>query len=897
MKNIKVWLSVGLALLLCMPFVMGAVIDDLQGIIQACFPLESDGSDSTGNITTLAEVGVQNFSTGIIGNAVRVDPSTSLNGDLSPVLANVGAITLWTKPYIDRVHGQKFISVYEDADNVFHLQDHTSSEIYWNWYDGASHMTFNFYIPRYKNNWEFITMNFNGSATATNGLRYYYNKTLDISNALAGVLDTGYDEFYIGSDHDGGDGVDAQIDEVMVWARALTGAENIYLIDNLVSCADLVPAPVISPVLDLVFVNGSGDKKVIFDEGENFFVWANYTLNNGSVLSDGECNITLFGGIVEVEGVDDNFTLCGAGCDYSEFKEEFDLGKNYSAVNDSVHFRACYEVNQPGDVSMVFNCSTGAETFILDSLLFPDCDAGLSSIFVDSVACLGSEKVNISFEYSEVISKRKRIEDLDYDREYTAEINEFGVDVSFNTTLGVFTADHSHEYYKHGPKSISANCTHANPLYPLDYSENITIVNVLPRVFINGVLINGSLYPLSSPFNFLAGTWDFLVSVSDDDLTLVNITLSNKTGIVKSVQAVNVSDFLVNSSSFRDFSANPFNFSVQASDSVGVVNVSVLFNVSDVTAPTCTGFGDATIDNNSNYTWSANCVDESFFSFMINCTDGYGFMQVGLNVQSYNFNKSHVFIKDSICIVEVWDGHTANILSDSFKDIDLKDNKDLVIFPDTHRLILSPVTDRDGATLSVIEKGDRLGVVVDYGVLDSKAPIRRTFHYTTGPDSYYFPDSPYDGHIVDFTSKTWADFNIDGDPESFVVVNRLNISTWAVEVYSKKGKIEFNSIGQLNNNSYTFAIDTFVFVPFALFTNFDNIGQALTYLFLGFLWVVFLVLTATLKGPTDNRIQLFNIAQLFTGLVLGVGLFYFSFVMGMLILCLSAFIFYAFTLN
>ena len=106
------------------------------------------------------------------------------------------------------------------------------------------------------------------------------------------------------------------------------------------------PTPlIISSNADLLFNNETDNiYKDTFGEGENFYTFLNLTYDNGSSIESSSCNFTYYDAITEVESLDNNFTVCSSGCDYSEFKEEFeivDIGTDIQ--QDFIRFRTCSE--------------------------------------------------------------------------------------------------------------------------------------------------------------------------------------------------------------------------------------------------------------------------------------------------------------------------------------------------------------------------------------------------------------------------------------------------------------------------------------------------------------------------------------------------------------------------
>ena len=810
MKTRKITITL-MILILLSGVTMGAIIDELKAGIIVCFPLESDGSDSMGNVSTLTEESGPVYATGIIGNAVTTNEDDYLHGDLSSILDNSLALTVWAKPSGAVDNGDKIVSFYHDGNNDFHLQDRTGGTEYWNWYDGGLLQTTEYYGTRSIGNWNFYTLIWNGSAVSNHGTRLYVNKTLEWSTGSPqqnGKLDSDYNEFYIGENHDSLGGMDGLIDEIMIWNIALTQVQIDYLVDNLVSCPDLAPAPpAVIPEMNLLFKNKTQtDYKIIFDEGEDFKTHINYTLNNGTLISDGHCNLTFFDGLFENETSVENFTLCGSGCNYSIYTEELWLFTNDSYTQDTIHFSICHAQTPSGNVEL--NISCGGE-YLTETILSGEislCSNEPTFYLYESHICNNSDYVNVSIINNDPLAKRKIVTDLGVDREFKSLI----MGTTYNVTSTLYQSLYYMEYYIHGEKNISGNCSSG---FPLNYTSNLTIVNFLPRIYIDGIIINGTNYDnFTTTFDFLYySPWIFNIPIIDDDIVLINISLLNASGhIIYSLTNTSFFSFIVNSSYFQDFRNNPFNINVSVDDSVGNSYANQTFTVQDDTSPQCYNTGNLSVENLTITTFDIVCRDESFFSFMINCTDGYGFLTTGLFTSKYTFGETNTFWTDTECHIEVWDGHTLEELSPKF--IPVKDGITIKTYYKGHENLFTPITGSDFVESSFIQTRDSIKPIFDWNEPDLKTPILKTFHYTTSQDSYYHESDKYKGWIVDFKAKTYFDANLKNDPNAPVFVSRLNSTTWKIDILTNKNKLEFDSIGQLNNNTYDFEVD--VYVPF-----------------------------------------------------------------------------------
>lgn len=716
--------------------------------------------------------------------------------------------------------------------------------------------------------WYHIVYSFN---TVT-GHALYENGSLINSSADVNTFDPDIRDNIIGNDYLKGNPFHGIIDEIQIYNHTLnvTEVQNLYNYGNIEGTMPSVP----SPVIDIIFQNVT-DTKTTFDEGEDFFIWANYTLDNGTVLNDSQCNVSLWGGIQEQESIDDNFTMCST-CDHSQYIEEFDTHSNYTAINDTIRFYGCYEQLNQGDMEVNISCNGGVEQFIVEPLSFPDCNVGVGLILLDSIVCLTSEKVNVTITYDEIVNRRKRVEQLTLDREYRVHITEYPAGVYFNTTLEMFVVNHTHKYYKHGTKTISANCTNTNPSYTLSASETITIVNAPPIILLSGLLINQTIYPLnqSVPYQYF-NNWVFLTTIIDDDVSLLNITLSNSSGLISSRQETYIFQFNESNDQFREFSANPFNLSVRATDIGGTVYFSVEFNISDTANPTCTGITDEEVKNNTNYKFNIKCYDESFYLFNISCSNGFNYYVDGLNTNKFTFINVTTILGETHCNYTFCDGHTANQLSSTTfvkKESDkiiIKTTKDKHRFNNTFKVLSSK-----GYNLSYKKVEDRIKINVKYpkDKLSIDKVYTYEFVYYTSDKSHYLPSQIYKGWIVDSDSRTWFDTNLPDDPKSITTVEKIDYGVYAITVTTTLTELKFESIGQLNCVQDTQAISIIHVSPFMFHVAdcpVDNLQDTL--LFIGFAILCFFIylMSFTVNSPVAWIV----------GLITSAGIVYIGYVM------------------
>ncbi len=115
--------------------------------------------------------------------------------------------------------------------------------------------------------------------------------------------------------------------------------------------SETAPAPEESSSLNILFTNNSFTPfKTLFDEGENFFTWWNWSDDSDdSPISDtvGKCNYTVFNGIIEEESDNRSFTLCDIGaCDIQNpYSYEYNREKNdteETGTEDIIVFDICH---------------------------------------------------------------------------------------------------------------------------------------------------------------------------------------------------------------------------------------------------------------------------------------------------------------------------------------------------------------------------------------------------------------------------------------------------------------------------------------------------------------------------------------------------------------------------
>ena len=558
-------------------------------------------------------------------------------------------------------------------------------------------------------------------------------------------------------------------------------------------------ASVNSSTIDLLFSNRSGNFKTVFDEGENFNIFVNYTNTTAPITnSTGFCNITLIDGIDEVEGNQALRSICSTGCTIPSLeKTEVNFNSALNAVNDSIRFKTCHSQILSGDVSVTFQCGILTITEVISYLSIPKCDVGMAQISIENDVCVGSEKVNFTISSPVIYNKRKNISEIDFDREYSTHT----VIAEYNASVEMWQSPHDHEYYEHGSKSISANCSSSNPQFNNSVTESITIVNIPPSIIFSGVRTLLGFTSSAAPMiiEYADGLWNWSVSVSDDDLTSFNVSWYNSSnGLIANYSNIVTDTVLLTISElFNDFT-NPYSINISAIDSMG--NTSYLsrsFNVTDTTNPYC-DFETRVRASDDNQTFSVTCSDENFFSLNVTCpANNWSFSVEGLNVPVYFFNQTPILNVTDTCIFEYCDGHTAPLL---LNDWAVDDKDDLEFFMDS-----KPVgkfwVERDGTEYNYDMKPGK----ISFGFVDNSKSIDNWYSifYNASPNSYYFKSDKYKAWIVDANSRTAFDLN--GLSEDVNVIERNN-GLWEIRFFSKERSFSFESIVELNCVSGSFSV-------------------------------------------------------------------------------------------
>lgn len=691
---------------------------------------------------------------------------------------------------------------------------------------------------------------------------------------------------------------DGGLDEIKLYNHSLSGAE----MTNLSLFNYNTPPPVavagIESNLSVFFQNETASRKSTFDEGENFLTFINWTrTNNGSAITptQGNCTMTLENGISENESTTTNFLICdNPACAFSTIKEEFTAHSKVNAIEDQLRVKACHPQLIDGDISASVQCGSNGSNISFEASLFPPCASGFGTGLLNLTTCLNYDVMNVTLQYLGLANRRKLVLEYEMDREYSQHIIDED-ELNFNITSGFWESKTSHEYYVHGIYQINTTCVSENSSLNNIFNTTLTIVNVAPRLFFKDAQTTQGFYDYASgiPIEFGVGNFTFFGAVVDDDLDYLNVSFYNSSGhFIYSIESNTPpfpSELNLSSDLFLDFLGNPYNITAWANDTTGAnTTISVLFNVTDTGAPICTGLTDANNLNGTNFTFNSSCYDENFFSYNLTCNNGFNNVSLGLNVQNFNFVDTFLQNGDVLCSFRYCDGHTLENLSIYF--IERIRNSSIIVSRMGLENVFTPITDRNRVAVSKTLDSDRVRFRYDYETrILPGFPIERSFYYETSLNSYYLPSDKYKGWIVDYTAGTWFDSNIANDPDAKVTVRRFNSSHWLIDVYSDQNYLEFESIGELNCVAGSFTVTaTYPAVVAPLGTvEFTSTPQALFYIMLFTIWIVFLVMCFKVLGKRQKVVQFFNFVQLFVGIVLGFSFFAFSSIIGILVIGVS----------
>lgn len=563
-----------------------------------------------------------------------------------------------------------------------------------------------------------------------------------------------------------------------------------------------------SSTLTLNFTNTTDltNFKSLFDEGENFFAFSNWTDDiDGSPItdSDGVCSIILFEGLEEDNFEVSPFTLCDSVlCDFTLRTHEFEQDSNISVLEDQVRVEICHSNSANKDLIVTFQCGAITDIQTVFNTEFPICNGDPAVVVVNSSACIHSLKTNITLSnIAPNPNQAHLITAWEHDREFI--IHE--TITTFNSTLGLWQTLHDHEYYKHGLKNITVNCTHnTDPNFDNNLRKTITIVNIPPRISIDQLTYLGGIINLTDniEIEYFSDVWQWFIAIIDDDLDTHNVTFYNSSGsIIFSDQHAGTHMHSINTSHalFREL-ANVYNITVWANDTNGnMTRAGIEFNVTDTAVPVCVGLDNASIINVSDFIWNVTCTDESFFSFNISCigkVTNFSQLDTGLDVTSYSFTNTTRVNETLTCAFEYCDGHTSKYVEINIVDSLTRKRKTF----DGKIQITSSVPVKE---FNTVHLGDRYS----FEIIPSVAQGYIEFNVVSDIYISIRDQQKYMGWLI--TGDYWIDFEGMSNVKKYEVV-RISDTEVIVKItfHSKQSVMKFNSIGKLNCVSGTQTITT-----------------------------------------------------------------------------------------
>ena len=422
--------------------------------------------------------------------------------------------------------------------------------------------------------------------------------------------------------------------------------------------------------IDLLFKNSTSSYKTTFGEGENFYSFINWTDDSddspiNSTL--GTCNVSFKNGLIEYPSPAKTFNVCSSGCNYTYKSQTFSGLETDGSVFDYVYFKGCHQQTSAGNLILNISCASGKASKTVTPSQIPLCSNTISRILFNTTVCKNDASVTIGVYANVPNSQRKLVTDFALDREFLNQKDEGGDVIFYNQSKKLWYINHSHEYYTHGTKIINASCSYySDSLLDKKVSESITIVNAPPQLNIRSATVGSVVYNFSKSifdvFEYINGSWSFSSLILDDDLLKVNFTIKNKNKVILATGST--SPLTVSSSLFRDEENMPYNISITANDTFGArTSVYELFNITDLSIPSCSGLGNRSILNNSVLNWAVSCSDESFFSFNISCDNGHSYGVEGLDVTAFSYSGNTAIVGDTICNYVYCDGHTDDFIS------------------------------------------------------------------------------------------------------------------------------------------------------------------------------------------------------------------------------------------
>lgn len=724
------------------------------------------------------------------GGLQQYNETQAYNGSLSIMASAVGSPTP-IQTHNDSFHTQQI---------TFFVRPHKDKSLfqgYFKFYSGAAATFFGLGNDFDANNW---VCNENGAGWQNCGLAFtwdkWFNVTVNISSGQ--IMEIWVNNTKCPCNYNVSQDT---ITQFMFYMQESSDYQMTYFVDDLKGgnyTAEPAPPNNDNYSIGDIFLRNLSSLNYIgkVKEGENFLVLFNYTNSTAGTIGVGTCNTTLSNGILEYAASNSDYTLCSGTCDYSTYLEEANFRTNNSYKQDFVHLQACNVLTSSGSIQVNISCGSNAYSELVLPSEIPLCSAGYSDTYVYTSICSGHTSVNFSTSYKGDVGSRKLIHEIDLDREYYWLL----ANLTYNATTTLYNSLGNFEYYAHSSQNISVNCTSTYDIrYNITYSENFTIVNIAPKIYFGTVNTSLGFTNLTNNvvIEYAAGIWNFYTSVIDDDLTSVNYTFYNSSGMIYSYSAAKSVTVNTSNELFVDFTeGNRYNLTINATDSFGnSTKAAILFNITDTTLPTYTGFSNTSVTENTLYTWNATLSDQYLWGFNITCTNGFNYSITGIAASSYNFINSTNISETTTCYFNITDAHTAEAISDLYFDKTLGENKFTF-----DNIELS--TDQEINDFTFKKLLDRYNFCIEL----SKPELHLDINIPETCVKY--PSEDYKGWYV-CNNEYWLDF--EGSYPVTSYWDHVTIDLTKTE----ETNICFNSIGELNKVSGTQLIEAVpVFNPY-----------------------------------------------------------------------------------
>lgn len=547
--------------------------------------------------------------------------------------------------------------------------------------------------------------------------------------------------------------------------------------------------------------------KSLYSAGEDFYIGANFSLDNGSQLTTGSCNVTLFNASVEYEA--------GAGVEVcvscGSILRGFLPAIEPDDYLDVYHLTACR--NGTADLNVTVACQNGSvERYTIPSPDLPPCTTGAYlAWFQESTICLGQGNLSLTLSSEADAPESVFVESLALDRYSSTNDNLGGIDVLYNATSSLYEVTHTHEYYPPGAHLITAECREGT--FEANASLYIYTGNPKPLIVFDSIKAGTEERLWGENLSYSQDDVRFDFTAIDYDLAWVSFNLTNTTGIVYAVNQSSNPEVVIPGEAFRDFHANPYTYIIKAGDLSGQVTTDTgSFHVEDTISPICVGFGTVYAINLTETTLSASCYDEALFSLNVSCQDGYRFGVYNIIAPSYEYSDTWTFNDSTSCSWEVCDAHTKQDITGKVgyakvdKGVKVKAGKGTVTFR----------SEDEPESVVIVQDKDRVRYTFKFPKEDKKKPgvaVPRTFIYEAPEGSSYIPDPRHAAWIVSPTTRTW----FDADQESgsgMVEVEQDSSTAWRITVWGEEDTYAFQSIGLLNCYNGTFQVEVIPPPPF-----------------------------------------------------------------------------------